>query len=89
MRSKNGSYTPREAAIVITLGWLEAAYRGLTNDLYEIDPRDSYRVQVRRALAKEHNRLLRRTTMDGSELDEESNFLPNSVSSTDKYSEEN
>lgn len=57
MRSKKGKYTPREMAILITLGWIEAAHKGLTEDLMKCDDRPSYQAQVKCALAKDFNRL--------------------------------
>jgi len=86
MRSKNQDLTPREEALLILMGWARAAYNGLTNDLYEVDDRDSFRVQVRSALAKEHNRLAARVSGCEDVLDAEEKYLPNSVSSTEKYS---
>lgn len=87
MRSKSGDLTPREEAILILMGWAEAAFKGLTDDLFQVDDRDSFRLQVRRALAKEHNRLARRVESMGNELNDETNHLPFAVASTDKYEE--
>lgn len=88
MRSKKGNLTPRESALVITMGWIQAAHKGLTNDLFDVDDRDSYRVQVRSALAKEHNRLAARVGSSDSFIDPDDMYLPESVSSTNKYSRE-
>ena len=86
MRSKKGNLTPREAALTIIMGWAEAAYHGKTNDLYDVDDRDSFRVQTRSALAKEVNRMSARVGSSDRQLDPEDMFLPETVSSTDKYS---
>ncbi|RLA58148.1 MAG: hypothetical protein DRR04_11605 [Gammaproteobacteria bacterium] len=57
MRSKLGELTPREAALVITCGWIKAAQMGLTEDVNEMDDRESFRAQVKSALVKEYDRL--------------------------------
>lgn len=57
MRSKHGNLTPREAAIVILCAWAEAAEKGLTQDVEDMDDRESYRQQLRSALEKERERL--------------------------------
>ncbi|PNV83383.1 MAG: hypothetical protein C0610_17135 [Desulfobacteraceae bacterium] len=88
MRSKKGNLTPREQAIVIAMGWIQAAYNGATDDLFESDERDSFRVQVRSALAKEHNRLGARVGSIDIELDAEDMTLPYRSASTDKYLKE-
>ena len=88
MRSKKGKYTPREMAILFQLGWIEAMYKGLTEDLKKCDDRDSYRVQVRSALAKDFNRLAARVKSFKPRLDEEDVSLPKSVASTVKYLKE-
>lgn len=85
MRSKLGKHTPRESALVIVMEWIRAVHAGKTADLLDVDDRDSYRVQVRSALAKEHNRLARRVKSYDVELDEDEVFLPPAVSSTNKY----
>lgn len=57
MRSQIGDLTPREAAIVITCGWIRAAQQRLTEDIESMDDRESYRQQLESALGKEHDRL--------------------------------
>ena len=57
MRSKDGNLTPREAALGIAMGWIKAAHQELTEDLSEVDDRESFRAQVKSALAKEYNKL--------------------------------
>ena len=88
MRSKATGRTPREEALVILCQWATAAYEGLTADLLEVDDRDSFRVQGRSAMAKEHNRLAARVKDYGETLDDEQVYLPPAVASTNKYSEE-
>jgi hypothetical protein len=62
MRSKQGNYTPREAALVILAQWAEAAMRELTTDIVDMDHRESYRQQLRSSLEKEKVRLLARVS---------------------------
>lgn len=88
MKSKDGNMTPKEAAQSIILGWITAVYKGVTDDLYHVDDRDSFRVRVRQQLAAEHNRLLRRSGMDGLELDATTTKLPRAVASTTKFEEQ-
>ena len=70
---KKPAYTPKEAAIDIALGWLQAAYEGKTMDLdytmYARTPAQQRRVKVQ--IAKLHNRLLRSSKMDGVFLEED------------------
>lgn len=68
MRSKRGSYTPREAAYDVALGWLSNAYHGRTADVETIDDRASYQKQLKQQIAKLHNKLLRDSKLDGVEL---------------------
>lgn len=68
MRSKHGGYTPREAAHDIAIGWLRNAYNGATADLASYDDRDRYERELKKQIAKLHNRLLRDSGLDGSEI---------------------
>ena len=57
MRSKNGDYTPREAAIVIICGWIQAAMEEKTTDIELLDDRESFQAQLKSALEKEYRKL--------------------------------
>lgn len=85
MRSKNQGLTPREEALLIIAGWIHAVTEGKTLDIFEVDDRDSFRVQVRSALIKEHNKLLDRVKEADDYMVDDEPYLPESVSSTDKY----
>lgn len=57
MRSKKTLQTPREIAYEITCGWIQAAHRGHTGDVSQLDDTESFHKEVRKQLAKLHNRL--------------------------------
>ena len=69
MKSKRGAYTPKEAAQDIAIGWLSAAHKGHTADLEEYDDRPSFQVELKKQIAKLHNRLLENSRMDGTHLE--------------------
>lgn len=67
--------TPREEAHSIAIGWLSNAYHNRTGegdlgDLRNSGP-PSHQTKVRRQVAKLHNHLLRRSKMDGQDLEED------------------
>lgn len=70
MRSKEHGLTPREAALVITMGWIKAVHQELTEDITRSDERPSFQAQVKSALAKEYNRLSARVgSMDQGSIE--------------------
>lgn len=71
MQTKEGNYTPKEAAYDIAICWLYNAYAEHTNDIARYDDRPSVQKEIKRQIAKLHNKLIRKTTLDGIELDEE------------------
>jgi len=63
--------TAREEAYNIALGYLRNVYDGKTADIENADPRETIQREVKRQVAKLHNRLLKASAMDGIDLDEE------------------
>lgn len=57
-------FTPKEAAYDIAIGWISNVIEGYASDLDDIEP-PSRRKQVRKQLAKLHNRLLDQSGLDG------------------------
>ena len=75
MRNKDG-YTPKEAAVEITLGWLRAAYQEATRDVDNLsttkngEVSERFKRELRKHLALIHNKMLQGSTLDGVPLDE-------------------
>ncbi len=57
MRTKEG-YTPRQAARNLTMGWIRAMVANRTADIEDMCMVASLEREVRKQLAKIHNRLL-------------------------------
>ncbi len=74
----NQDLTPKTVALDIAVGWIAAAYRGHTSDMFDGSitengrHSDAFERQVKRQLAKLHNRMLRGMNDDLNiyELDE-------------------
>ena len=69
MKTKDG-YTPKETAYAVAIGWLDNAYHGATQDVECFDERPHVQKQIKRQIAKLHNKLLRKSNLDGIELEE-------------------
>lgn len=70
MAELKGGYTGKQVAIDIALGWLAAAYRGETNDVGYYASTPGLQRDVRREIAKLHNKLLDESELDGIALEE-------------------
>ena len=70
MRNKKG-YTPREEAYDIAIGWLSNVYKRYTNDIENIEGSPAFRKEVRKQVAKLHNRLAEKVYLDIIPLGEE------------------
>lgn len=71
MAELKGGFTPKEAAVDIALGWLAAAYNGVTNDIAQYAGTPGLERDLKRSIAKLHNDLLAKSTLSGLPLDEE------------------
>ncbi len=70
MRTKDG-FTPRQAARNLVMGWVRAMVSNRTADIEDMQMQPSLEREVRKQLAKIHNRLLDETGLDGNYLDTE------------------
>lgn len=61
-------FTPKQEAYDIAISWLRNAYEGKTND---IDATPARARDIRRQVAKLHNRLMAAGKLDGLPLNEE------------------
>lgn len=69
MRNKEG-YTPREQAYDIVIGWIYNVHHEYTQDISHLDSTESFKKEVKKQLAKIHNKLLEKANLDGVPLDD-------------------
>ena len=69
--TKEGSYTPREAAYDMVITDIRATVQDAGgHDWIRVDDRPSMRRRIKRHLVKLHNELLERSGLDGMDLEE-------------------
>lgn len=69
MKTEDG-YTPKEAAYATAIGWLDNAYHGATQDIECYDDRPHVQRQIKKHIAKLHNKLLKKSGLDGIDLND-------------------
>jgi hypothetical protein len=65
-----GGYTAKQAAYDIAMGWVKAVFEDRTADVDKYATTEEDRRRIRQQLAKLHNRMLSKSTLDGLPLDE-------------------